>query len=131
MTAFEVTYVMFTVGFVAFTAITFIMYGGETIPKIGAAFTDVGFIVSVIYLGAVSAVGAYSLINYAMGVLPVARATVFGNVSTVVSVLAGYLIMHDEFRIISVIAFALILVGIWGVNRFDTKNKMESEIKAQ
>jgi len=127
MSPMEITYVMFTVGFVAFAVMTGVLYRGETFAKIGAAFSNLDFVISVIYLGAISAVGAYTLINYAMGVLPVARATVFGSVSTVVSVLAGYLIMHDKFQFISLIAFALILVGIWGVNRFDGKQQ-ESEL---
>lgn len=127
LSPFTITYVMFTIGFVFFTAASFIMYGGETVPMLVSAAKDSGFVISVFYLGAVSSIGAYSLINYSMGVLPVARATVFGSVSTIVSVLSGIIIMHDPFSLISIAAFALILIGIWGVNRFGGEKKKTKE----
>ena len=130
LSPFTITYVMFTIGFIFFTAVSFIMYGSDTVPMIVSAAKDSGFVVSVIYLGAVSSVIAYSLINYSMGVLPVARSTVFGNVSTIVSVLSGVIIMHDPLSPVSIIAFVLILIGIWGVNRFghnQTKSTAQEE----
>ena len=123
LSPFTITYVIFTIGFVFFTAASFILYGAETVPMIVSASKDGGFVISVFYLGVISSVGAYSLINYSMGVLPVARATVFGSVSTIVSVLSGIIIMHDPFNPISIAAFALILIGIWGVNRFERDQK--------
>lgn len=40
------------------------------------------------------------------------------NLSTVVSVLTGVLILHEPFGWISAVASAAILVGIWGAQRF-------------
>lgn len=126
LSPFSITYIMFMIGFAFFASAAFVMYGGETLPMIASALKESDFIISIFYLGAVSSVGAYSLINYSMGVLPVARATVFCSVSTVVSVLSGIIIMHDPFSPVSIAAFVLILVGIWGVNRFAAKEKTEA-----
>ena len=56
--------------------------------------------------------------NYSLSRLTVARSTIFGNFGTVVSVLAGVVIMKDEFTWVSALAFALIMGGIWVVNKF-------------
>lgn len=116
--AFELTYIMFTVGFVFFMALAFIQNGASTLSMMGSALSQRDFIIAVLYLGGLSSVGAYMLANYSLARLPVARSTIFQNLSTVVSVLSGVIIMGDEFTLISLIAFALILAGVWGVNRF-------------
>lgn len=119
--AFELTYIMFTVGFVFFAALAFIQYRGATISMIGSALSSPSFIVAIIYLGAVASVGAYMLINYSLSKLPVTRSTVFGSISTLVSILAGIVVMHDPFAWNSILAFVLILTGVWGVNFFASK----------
>ena len=117
-TPFELTYVMFTVGFVFFAALALIQYRGGTFAALGAALSHPNFIVSIVYLGAVASVGAYLLSNYSLSRLPVARSTIFTSLSTVVSVLSGIVIMKDPFTPVSLLAFALILLGVWGVNFF-------------
>lgn len=116
--AFELTYIMFTVGFVFFTGWAFMMYGGETPAMIGSALTHIEFIASILFLGVGASVGAYMLVNYSLAKLPVAQSSIFGSMSTIVSVLSGVIIMGDEFNPVSVIAFLLILIGVYGVNRF-------------
>jgi drug/metabolite transporter (DMT)-like permease len=118
ITPFELTYVMFTVGFVFFAVLAFAQYGGETVGMLGYALGHGKFIASILYLGGVASCGAYMMANYSLSRLTVARSTIFGNFGTVVSVLAGVVIMGDEFTWISVVAFALIMGGIWVVNKF-------------
>lgn len=117
-TPFEMTYVMFAVGFVVFTALAFGQYGGETLRQVGGALKNPGFCAGVAYLGILSSVVAFLLINYSLAHLPVALATIFGNLSTVISVLAGVLIMGDPFSPAQAFFAVLILVGVWGVNHF-------------
>lgn len=61
---------------------------------------------------------SYLALNRALEVLPVARTAALINFSTVVSVLAGVLILRETFGWVSAAASAAILVGIWGVQRF-------------
>lgn len=117
-TPFELTYVMFTVGFVFFAVLAFAQYGGETVGMLQHALGHGSFLVSILYLGGLASCGAYMMANYALARLTVARYTIFGNFGTVVSVLAGVVLMGDEFTWISAAAFALIMGGIWIVNRF-------------
>lgn len=117
-TAFELTYVMFTVGFAFFLLLAFVQYGAQTPAMLGAAFGHGKFIASVLYLGGVASVGAYMLVNYSLARLPVARSSIFTSLSTVVSVLSGIILMKDPFTATSIAAFVLIMAGVWGVNRF-------------
>lgn len=115
-TPFELTYVMFTVGFVFFSALAFITYRSDTVQMITSAVCDKNFIIAVLYLGIASSIIAYLLSNYSLSRLPLARSTIFTSFSTVVSVMSGVVIMHDEFTWLSVAAFILIITGITMVN---------------
>lgn len=116
--AFELTYIMFTVGFVFFAALAFINYRGETVSMLTHAFSQPTFITSVFYLGVAASVVAYMLVNYSLARLPVSRSTVFSAMSTLVSILAGVVVMGDPVGPSSIIAIILILTGVWGVNYF-------------
>jgi len=116
--SFELTYVMFTVGFVFFAGLSFAQYRGEVVPMISTALQDRGFILAVLYLGIASSVGAYMLANYSLARLTVTRSTIFSSFGTIVSVLSGVIIMGDPFTVVSAIAFLLILIGVAGVNLF-------------
>ena len=115
-TPFELTYIMFSVGFVFFAGMAFAQYRGATVPMLTDALGHGEFIAAVLYLGAVASVGAYLLANYSLAKLPVARSSIFGNVSTVVSILAGVIVMHDTFTPVTLLAAVLILTGVWGAN---------------
>lgn len=117
----ELTYIMFTVGFVFFTGMAFVQYGGNTIPMITVALSDVKFIIASLYLGAAASIGAYMLANYALSRLTVTRATIFSCFSTIVSVSSGVIFMQDPFTLTSGIAFIMILLGVIGVNRYASK----------
>lgn len=115
-TPFELTYIMFSVGFVFFAGMAFFQYGGTAFSMLIGALQNSQFIIAILYLGAAASVGAYLLANYSLSKLPVARSTIFANFSTVVSILAGVVIMHDSFTWVSFLATLLILLGVWGTN---------------
>ena len=117
-TAFELTYVMFTVGFISFAILAFAVYGGAAPSMLGAALSHGKFVAAILYLGGLASCGAYMMANYSLSRLTVARSTIFGNFGTVVSVLSGVVIMKDPFTWTSAVAFVLILTGIWVVNRY-------------
>ena len=122
-TPFEMTYMMFTVGFVFFTAWAFLMNGAEAIPMVSYALGHTDVIIAALYLGIFSSVCAYFLANYSLARLPVARSTIFGNMATIVSVLAGVIFMGDTFTWLHALSFVLILAGVFGVNRFAAGEK--------
>ena len=115
---FDLTYVMFIVGFVFFLCGAVVENGAQTPQVIAQALSHGEFVSGILFLSLLSSVGAFLLINYSLARLPVAQAAVFNNLTALVSVLAGVLVMKDPFTWVSVIAFALILLGVWGVNRY-------------
>ena len=119
---FALTYIMFTVGFVFFAALAFLQYREQTLPMLVSSLSHREFLIACLYLGAAASVGAYMLANYSLSTLSVTRSTIFSSFSTVVSVLSGILIMGDPFTPVSIVAFVLIMAGVWGVNYF-AKNK--------
>ena len=73
------------------------------------------YTVSVLYLGAVSSVAAFLLLNYANTHLPVSKTTVFSNITTLVSVAAGIVFLDEKLSVVTVISAIMIIAGVWGV----------------
>ena len=67
---------------------------------------------SVFFLGAVSSVGAYGLLNFANATLTNSEASLIGNIGTVVSVLAGVLLLKDPFTPLQAVGVVVILVFV-------------------
>ncbi len=80
---------------------------------------------AIFYLGIVSSVIAFVLLNYANTHLPIAKTTVFSNITTVVSVIAGAIFLNEKFTWQTALATAMIVVGVWGVQALQVKNKEE------
>lgn len=121
VSAFERTYMMFLVGAVSFGGVA-LFENGRTMVNLVQPFTDSGFVVSLLYLGVLSSVCAFLMINYANTYLPLSRATVFSNVITVVSVAASIWLLHEPFSVYILLAALLIIFGIAGVQYFTRKN---------
>jgi len=83
---------------------------------------DYNVITSILYLGVMSSVVAFLLINYSLSKLPASQSAIFTNLTTVVSIVAGVFIMHDSFELYKVIGAAIIIIGVWGTNRFSYYN---------
>lgn len=118
----ERTYAMMVVGLVVFLGIALV----ENIKNpvaILEPFLNTSYTLSILYLGLLSSVLAFLLMNYANTHLPVAKTTVFANVTTVVSVLAGVIFLHEPFSVISAVATVMIIIGVWGVQRLQVKKK--------
>ena len=123
-TAFEVTYVMFTVGMVFFIPAALIQGAGHMAETFLPAIRSGSFWGAVIYLGLVSSVVAYFLLNFANAHLTVSEASLFSNVTTVVSVLAGVVLLKEPFGVWQMLGVAVILVCVYAANAPGKKEKM-------
>ena len=115
-TPFEMTYVMFIVGMVVFIPVGLIYAGGLHSPLITGPMHDGGFWVAVLYLGLLSSVLAYGLLNFANSHLSVSETSLFSNVTTVVSVLAGVVLLKEPFSVWQMLGVAVILVCVFVAN---------------
>ena len=110
------TYVMMGVGAAVFTALALSQCRGD----LGAYLEPLGrgsYLLSVLYLSLLCSVAGFFLSSYAIGRLPVARETVFSNLTTAVSVFAGVALLGEPFSWLGLLFVLLILAGIWGVQR--------------
>lgn len=113
---FERTYLMLATGAAVFTVLAGVTVKGSITAYL-QPFSSLNYAASVLYLAVLCSVVCYFLSCYSLSRLSVARATVFANLTTAVSVLAGALILHEPLPLTGVLCCILILVGIYGVQR--------------
>lgn len=119
-TAFERTYIQTIVGLVSFLILALIEKRTSPVKVVGC-FLNIDYVLAIFYLGVVSSVIAFLLLNFANTHLPVAKTTVFSNLTTVVSVLAGALFMDEKIGVVSAIGIIMIITGVWGAQSFGLK----------
>ena len=112
---FERTYVMFALGSAVFTAIA-LWQNRQDLTVLTAAMNQWTFWAAIIYLAVVSSVCAFLLINYSLSHISAGRALIFSNFATVISVLAGILIMGDSFAPVQLVGIVIITLSVFGVS---------------
>ena len=128
-TPVEITFFMCYTGAVLFNVIGFYRFSGGLMNYMGY-ITNPQIIASVLYLGALSSVLAFFMLNYALARLPASQAAVFANLTTVVSIFAGVLIRGEPFLRQQAVGALLIIIGVWGTNYFDLKEEGRSTSSA-
>lgn len=118
----ERTYAMTLIGLLVFVFIAVVENIKNPVNVI-IYFKDLSYTTAILYLGVVSSVVAFLLLNYANTYLPVAKTTVFSNITTVISVIAGILFLDEKFNIVTIMSTIMIIVGVWGVQIIDVKKK--------
>ena len=113
---FERTYVMMGTGAVIFTLLAAVTVRGSMAAYL-RPLGDPSYLISVLFLALCCSVVSYFLSSYVLTKLTVARATVFANLTTAVSVFAGAVLLHEPFSLFGFFCCVLILVGIYGVQR--------------
>ena len=109
-TAFERTYITCGMGAAAFGVLSVLEHRHD-LSAVVLPMTHAPFALAIVFLSVVASVLSYLALNRALEVLPVARTAALINFSTVVSVLAGVLLLHEPFGWVSAVASAAILVA--------------------
>ena len=78
-------------------------------------------IIPLLYLGILSSIVAFFMVNYTISKIPVSQSAVFANLCTIVSIAAGVLILKEDFFFYDFIGAVVILVGVWGTVYFEEK----------
>ena len=122
---FERTYLMFLVGCLCFVPAALLQCRGD-LPLFFSYLRLPAVWSATVFLGAFCSFGAFLALNYANTHLPVARTTAFANISTVVSVFAGIILLKEGFGVFTGVALVMIVAGVWGVQKFKKKNEVNS-----
>lgn len=114
----EIAFSISTAGFVLFNLV-FLIYSlmsGGTFLDYLQPLKDPIFLIAIIYLGIPSTLISSLLMSYMLANMEAIKATVFGNLSTAISIVAGVLILNEPLAIYHVICTALIILGVVGVS---------------
>jgi len=114
----EITYVMMIVGAIFFNGI-----GLYTLLKEGILYTyftpllDINLLLPLLYLGVLSSVVAFFIINYVLSQVSATKAAILANLTTIVAILAGVIFLNESFAIIKVLGSLMILIGVYGTTK--------------
>ena len=115
-TAIERTYVMFGFGSVVFIAFALIQCRGQYQTLILDVVTEPVVIIAVLYLAVISSVAAFIFQNWGNNYVTVTEATLFANLTTVISIIAGVVFLHEIFTVQQIIGALAILISVYVAN---------------
>lgn len=120
----ELSYVMIGISFISFNILAI---GKHAIDGDIASFisplSHVNFIIAILYLGILSSFLTSYLSNYVLSKVESYKMSVFTNLATVISVIAGVVFLNEDISYFHIIGSALIIVGVIGANFFGAKAK--------
>jgi drug/metabolite transporter (DMT)-like permease len=120
----QLTYIMVTFGMLFFNAFAI----GQKLIQ-GRLFeyfwlaTKLEFVVSVVFLGVFATMLTSLLSNYILSKLTASKMSIFSNLSTVVSITAGALVLKENIEYYHLIGSVMIITGVLGTNFYKGKSQ--------
>jgi len=113
----EISYLLLGIGFVTFllSSLAEHMHAG-TMDRFFQPLSNGAFLLAILYLGIMSSLVTALATNYALSKIESSRMSVFSNLSTVVSIATGAVLLGEEITYYHLIGSALIIVGVLGTN---------------
>lgn len=118
----ELSYVMIGISFVSFNVLAIgrhLIFGN--IVDFIQPLIHVEFIISILYLGVLSSFVTSFLTNFVLSKIEASKMSVFSNLATVISVVAGVVFLKEEIFYYHIVGSILIILGVIGVNLFGEK----------
>lgn len=114
----EITYVMLIAGAVLFVILAMVeaMIKGKFTELIILPFAEKKFLKVIVYQGIVCSVIAFFLSNMAISRIGLNRTASFIGISTVVSILAGALVLQESFTVYQMVGAIVIIIGVYVAN---------------
>ncbi|MCC2462629.1 DMT family transporter, partial [Bacillus mobilis] len=113
----DLTYTMTVIGFISFNLIAIASHISKgTITVYFKPFTNGTFLVSILYLGLLSSLLTALLLNYSLSYIEAAKISVFSNLSTLITIIAGVIFLHEQISYYHIIGTIMIIFGIIGTN---------------
>lgn len=117
-TAIEITYVMMWVGAIVFNGVA--IFNATKVNMLADYFQPlfkVEALGGLLYLGLLSSVFAFFIINYVLSHVVATKAAILANLTTVVAIVAGVVLLGENFNMIKVLGSMLILLGVYGTTK--------------
>lgn len=125
-TTIEITYVMQAVGFVLFFIMSMI-FDRITLNKTIALFSNMDFIISILYMSVLSTLITAILNNYALSKLDASKVGAFANLATIVTIASGAIFLGEKLFSYHYIGSFFIIIGVLGMNIFSNKNNIKQK----
>jgi len=114
----EITFVMLIAGAILCVALALVeaFTNGNVIELIQLPFVETTFLTAILYQGIGCSVIAFFMSNIAIANIGVNRTSSFIGVATVVSILAGAIILGESFTTLQVAGAVVIIIGVYVAN---------------
>lgn len=115
----KLTAVAIVSGFIIFTSINVVMHLAD--GRMNEYFTPLrtpSFLIGVMFLGILSTLGTSLLSNFALTRLEASRMSIFNHLGTVISIVAGVVLLNETLKGFQIVGAVLIIIGVIGTNYF-------------
>lgn len=120
----EICYLMLGIGFAAFSIVSIIHHRtAGTFDYFFAPLASGTFIVSILYLGVMSSLITALTANYILSKIEASKMSVFTNLSTIVSIVAGAIFLGEKVTVYHLIGSLMIITGVIGTNHLGRKEQ--------
>lgn len=109
----ECTYVMFACASAFFVTFAAVQCAGNYRAMILPALSSGEFWIAIIYLAVFSSVVAFMLLNYGNSYISVSKASIFVNLTTVISIVAGVVLLNESFSVQQVVGAVIIIISVY------------------
>lgn len=120
---FDLTLVLTIISFVVYNYLSFIKHliDKDLITHF-EPFTDLSFVLAIIYLGGLSTLLTSFLSNYTLSRIPASKMSIFTNLATLITILAGIVFLQESLYYYHIIGAILIIAGVITTNMATSKN---------
>ncbi|WP_188069518.1 DMT family transporter [Brevibacillus brevis] len=122
----DMTYMVALLGFLFFNGWSVIRHSAEgTLSTYFAPFASSAFIISIVFLGILSSLMTSFMTNFALSKMEASKLSVFNNLSTLVTIVAGVIFLQEQLAYYHLIGAVMIIIGVIGTNFLGAKLKKQ------
>ncbi|GED57586.1 DMT family transporter [Brevibacillus formosus] len=123
----DMTYMVALLGFLFFNGWSVIRHSAEgTLSTYFAPFASSAFIISIVFLGILSSLMTSFMTNFALSKMEASKLSVFNNLSTLVTIVAGVIFLQEQLAYYHLIGAVMIIIGVIGTNFLGAKIKKQN-----
>ena len=121
----DITFFMTIIACVAFNAVALFSHvKSGTLNLFFEPLRETGFLGSFIYLGVLSSFVTSFLSNFALSAIPASQVAIFNNLSPIIAILGGVLLLGEKLCSFHIVGGLLVLVGVAGTLFFRSHQDM-------